>query len=396
MLKTRTSFIGFAALAAVLLATDPMAGQEPDHFIERIEGVQEPDRGGLDRFTLDELMEEYGVPGVSVAVIHDFRIHWTKGYGVADVETGRPVDTETLFQAASMSKPVAALAVMKAVEEGRFSLDDDVNDILTSWTLPGDGFTDARPVTPRTLTSHTAGLGDGFGFPGYEPGEALPTVVQILEGEEPSNVGRVFMERPPMQAVKYSGGGVTLMQLALTDAVGRPFAPLLRDWVLDPIGMERSTFEQPLPAELDRNAARAHDPRGEAMGPKWHVYPELAAAGLWTTPADLARFLLEVQETARGRSERVVSQATIQEMLSPVGVGDFAVGFSVEKEGQGWYFGHGGSNWGFRGAMLAHKVKGYGVVVMTNGSRGSLLAREIKERVERAYGWDSLDDPPVR
>lgn len=396
MLKTRTSFAGIAALAAVLLAADPMAGQEPDRFIERIESVQEPDRGGLDPFTLDELMEEYGVPGVSVAVIHDFRIHWTKGYGVADVETGRPVDTETLFQAASMSKPVAALAVMKAVEEGRFSLDDDVNDILTSWTLPGDGFTDARPVTPRTLTSHTAGLGDGFGFPGYEPGEALPTVVQILEGEEPSNVGRVFMERPPMQAVKYSGGGVTLMQLALTDAVGRPFAPLLRDWVLDPIGMERSTFEQPLPAELDRNAARAHDPRGEAMGPKWHVYPELAAAGLWTTPADMARFLLEVQETARGRSGRVVSQATIQEMLSPVGVGDFAVGFSVEKEGQGWYFGHGGSNWGFRGVMLAHKVKGYGVVVMTNGSRGSLLAREIKERVERAYGWDSLDDPPVR
>ncbi len=341
-------------------------------------------------------MEEFGVPGVSVAVIRDFEIHWAKGYGVADVETGRPVDTETLFQAASMSKPVAALAVMKAVDEGYFTLDDDINDVLTSWTLPGNGYTGERPVTPRTLTSHTAGLGDGFGFPGYEPDEPLPTTVQILDGEDPSNVGDVFMERPPMTAQKYSGGGVTVMELALSDAVGRPFRAILDDWVLGPIGMENSTFEQPLPAERDRNAARAHDGDGEAMGPKWHVYPELAAAGLWTTPSDLARFLIEVQRTHRGDSERVVRQATVGEMLSPVGVGDFAVGFSIEKEGVGWYFGHGGSNWGFRGLMLAHKVKGYGVVVMTNGSRGSLITREVKKRVERAYNWDSLHEPPVR
>lgn len=389
------------ALVAALLpwvAAAPAAAQQPTvgDLMATIEGPQHPDRQGLDGFSLEALMETFGVPGVSVAVIHDFEVHWAKGYGVADVETGAPVDTETLFQAASISKPVAAMAVLKAVQDGRFSLDDDINDVLTSWTLPGDGFTRERPVTPRTLTSHTSGLGDGFGFPGYAPGDALPTTVQILEGRAPSNVGRVFMERAPLTAVKYSGGGVTLMELALSDAVGRPFEDIARDWVLEPVGMRHSTFQQPLPAERDRNAARAHDGDGRAMGPKWHVYPERAAAGLWTTAGDLARFAVEVQRSAAGVSSRVLSRATVHEMLNPVGVGDYGVGFALRKDGQGWYFQHGGSNFGFRALLVGHKAKGYGLVVMTNGSRGGTVAQEILERVQRAYGWDALDKPVLR
>ena len=158
----------------------------------------QPGEDGLGTRTVAELMEEFGVPGVSIAVIKDFKIHWAKSYGVADVETGQLVDIETMFQAASISKPVAAMAVLRAVQDGLFSLDDDINDILQSWTLDGKEFTQDQPVTPRTLTSHTSGLGDGFGFPGYDPEQPLPTIVQILEGHELSNVGRVFMEREPM------------------------------------------------------------------------------------------------------------------------------------------------------------------------------------------------------
>ena len=388
-----------ALFGAVIILADaaPLVGQEPTaHFIAAIESAQVPDRQGLDGFTLEELMYELGVPGLSIAVIRDFEVHWAKGYGTADIETGAPVDVETVFQAASISKPVAAMAVLKAVQDGLFSLDDDINDVLRSWSLPGDGFTRMQPVTPRTLTSHTSGLGDGFGFPGYDPADPLPTTVQILNGEEPSNVGRVFMERPPLTAMKYSGGGVTVMQLALSDAVGHPFARIMEDFVLGPIGMVNSTYTQPLSPSRDRNAARAHGTSGEAMGAKWHVYPEQAAAGLWTTPTDLARFAIEVQKSARGESNRVLSRTTVQEMLSPVGVGSYAAGFSITKDGEGWYFGHGGSNWGFRALLTAHKVKGYGVVVMTNGSRGGVITNEIRERVEQAYAWDSLDKSVLR
>jgi CubicO group peptidase (beta-lactamase class C family) len=341
-------------------------------------------------------MKKFGVPGVSVAVIWNYQIHWAKGYGVADVQTGAPVNPETVFQAASISKPVAAMGVLKAVQDGVFGLEDDINGILTSWRLNGGEFTRNTPVTPRTLTSHVSGLGDAFGFPGYDPGVTLPTAVQILQGHSLSNVGPVFMEREPWAAFEYSGGGVTVMQVALSDARRRAFADVMRTDVLEPIGMTQSTFEQPLPPARDRNAARAHDGTGQPMGPKWHAYPELAAAGLWTTPTDLARFAIEVQQAAHGKSNRVLSRATAQEMLTPVGVGSFAVGFSMVKEGEGWYFTHGGANWGFRADLRAHKVKGYGLAIMTNADRGGAVMAEITRRVKRAYGWDSETKPPPR
>jgi CubicO group peptidase (beta-lactamase class C family) len=366
-------------------ATDSPAG-----YIAAIENPQLPDRGGFDAMTLEQVMRKLRVPGISIAVIKDFTVHWVKGYGVADVDTGAKVDTDTLFQAASISKPLTAMALMKAAQDGKFSIDDDINSILRSWKLAGADFNKVQPVTPRALASHTSGLGDGFGFPGYAPGAPLPTIVQILGGQPPSNVGVVALERPPLQAIKYSGGGFVVLQLALTDSLKQPFAEIMRGSVLDPIGMTRSTFEQPLSPERDRNAARAHDGRGLSMGDKWHVYPELAAAGLWTTPTDLAKFAIEIQKSLQGQSNRVLSKASVRDMLSPVGVGEYGVGLALEKRGQGWYFQHGGSNWGFLCQLQAHKLKGYGLVVMTNASSGQLIS-EIRSRVERAYGWDSLD-----
>lgn len=397
MTKTAITFRAVLLFGLAAIAAPPLSPQTAADYTAAIERPQ-PDPGDnpLAAMTIAELMENFGVPGVSIAVIRDFEIHWAKGYGIADVVTGAPVDTETMFQAASMSKPVAAMATLRAVQDGLFTLDDDINDILTSWRLEGGDFTKGRPVTPRALTSHTSGLGDAFGFPGYDPADPIPTPVQVLEGHELSNVGPVFMERAPMVAYEYSGGGVTVMQQALADARGRPFEDILRDDVLAPIGMTRSSYQQPISAEHDRNAARAHDGEGQSKGSKWHVYPEMAAAGLWTTPSDLARFLIEVQKSAIGESNRVLSRAMTQEMLTPVGVGDFAVGFGLNKTGEGWYFSHGGSNWGFRGTMMAHKVKGYGVVIMTNGDRGGALAGELSRRVQVAYEWDTFAEPVPR
>jgi len=384
---------GLIVSGSVFLAADDPS---PAAMMARIEGPQSPDRQGLDRLTLQQVMERFRVPGVSVAVIKDFKIDWAKGYGLADVESGMRVDADTMFQAASISKPVAAMAAVRAAQDGRFGLDQDINAILTSWKLPDSEFTRGHPVTPRALMSHTSGLGDGFGFPGYHPSAPRPSLVEILNGSKPSNVGAVLMERPPLTAEKYSGGGVTLMQLAMIDALGRPYPEIMQSLVLGPIGMTNSAYEQPLSAAHDRHAARAHSGRGLAMDTKWHVYPELAAAGLWTTPTDLAKFAIEVQQTALGRSTRVLTRASVLEMLTPVGVGDYAVGFAITKKGEGWYFAHGGSNWGFQCSVIAHRVKGYGVAIMTNGDAGRPVINEIEARVAAAYGWDSLDKPVLR
>jgi CubicO group peptidase (beta-lactamase class C family) len=345
---------------------------------------------------VQQLLTQFNVPGVSIAVVKDFKLEWAKGYGVADVETARPVTTETLFQAASISKPVAAMASLKAVQDGRFKLDQDINTILKSWKLPESQFTNDRPVTPRSLMSHTSGTGDGFGFPGYSPNTPLPTIVQILDGLPPSNRPRVRLERPPLTGFKYSGGAVLIEELLLTDAIGKPFEQIARESVLIPLGMTNSTYEQPLPVQRLNEAARAHDRRGARMGDPWHIYPEHAAAGLWTTPTDLAKFIIEVQKSLIGQSNRVLSQTMTQEMVTPVGVGPFAVGFQIEKQGEGWYFMHGGSNWGFQCDLIAHRAKGYGLVIMTNGDNGPPLIQELRRKIQQDYKWDIFDKPIPR
>jgi CubicO group peptidase (beta-lactamase class C family) len=383
-----------ASLLALLcwIAT-PRAQSSVDALIAAIEGPQSGREGELPPLPLDALMQKVGVPGVSIAVIRDFEIHWSKGYGLADVTAGTKVTPDTLFQAASISKPVAAMAVLKAVQDGRFTLDQDVNTILTSWKVPASEATAKQPVTLRGLLSHTSGTDDGFGFPGYKPGAPVPSLVQILDGAPPSNVGKVIVARPPLTAFKYSGGGITLVQLLMTDALKRPFDAMMRDTVLNPLGMTHSAYEQPLSAERDRHAARAHDRTGAARDAKWHVYPELAAAGLWTTSPDLARFGIEIQKSIQGRSNKVLNRAMANEMASPVGVGPFAIGMSMSKRGEGWYLDHGGSNWGFQCLLLVHKSKGYGFAAMANADSGGRLIAELQQRVAAAYKWDMLDQP---
>ena len=387
--------LGVFLLPAAIGVSGPAAQDGTDAIIARVEGAQTPNRQGWDPYSLRELMDRFGVPGASIAVIRDYQIHWTKAYGTADQTTKAPVTADTMFQAASISKPVTALAVMRLVEAGKLSLDEDVNKYLKSWKVPDSEFTRGRPVTLRALLSHTSGTGDGFGFPGYHPSAERPTLPQILNGEKPSNVGRVVWERAPFTASKYSGGGTVIVQLALTDVVGKPFHDIMREQVLEPLGMANSTFEQPLSPERDVKAARAHNGRGREMDAKWHVYPEQAPAGLWTTPTDLAKLAIEVQKALRGES-RFLSRAAAQEMVTPVGTGPFAVGFAIERRNEGWYFSHGGSNWGFQCTLIAHRLKGYGVVVMTNSDTGGRLNAEVEARVIAAYNWDLLDKPVPR
>jgi CubicO group peptidase (beta-lactamase class C family) len=339
--------------------------------------------------SLAKRMADLKVPAVSIAVINDGVIEWARGYGVAETGTTTPVTPRTLFQAASISKPVAAAAALRLVEQGKLALDEDVNTKLTSWKVPENGFTTTEKVTLRRLLSHTAGL-TVHGFGGYPADAPVPTLLQVLDGEKPANSDAVRVDVIPGKIWRYSGGGYTVAQQLMMDASGRPFPGLLADLVLKPIGMTDSTYEQPLPAGRRAEAASGHRSDGLLLPGRYHTYPEMAAAGLWTTPTDLAKFLLEIRRALEGRSV-VLSADTARQMttVQKPGLG-YGLGLGIDGTGAAATFGHGGSNEGFRCQMTAFIESGRGAVVMTNGDGGGFLGGEVLRAIAREYGWPAF------
>ena len=329
-------------------------------------------------------MADLKVPGVSVAVINGGAIEWAKGYGVAETGTATPVTPRTLFQAASISKPVAALGALRLVERGQLSLDQDVNERLTSWKVPENEFTKREKVTLRRILSHSAGL-TVHGFPGYAADAPVPSLIQVLDGVKPANTAAIRADILPGSIWRYSGGGFTVLQQLMIDVAGRPFPPLLTDLVLAPVGMTDSTYDQPLPASRRAAAASGHGADGSVLTGRYHTYPELAAAGLWTTPTDLARFLIEIQKALEGRS-KVLTSDTARQMIT-VQKDSYGLGLGLEGAGTPVSFGHGGSNAGFRCAMTASVAGGRGAVVMTNGDQGGRLGSELMRAIAAEYSW---------
>lgn len=362
--------------------------------LQRIEAdaadVQGPAGAAPVRLSLPDLMKAYNVPGMSIAVIENYKIVGAKGYGVIEAGSKSPVNIHTLFQAGSISKPVAAAGALHLVEEGKLSLDEDVNQKLKTWKVPENEFTRNEKVTLRRLMSHTAGL-TVHGFPGYHVDDPLPTLVEVLNGEKPANTAPIRVDTVPGTQWRYSGGGVTIEQLMMMDVTGKSFPALMRELVLDKIGMSDSSYEQPLPPARAAMTGGGTDGAGKAVHGRWHIYPEMAAAGLWTTPSDLAKFAIEIALSRQGKANHILSQKMTQEMLTPV-MNDVGLGFFLEKDNPG-QFGHGGSDDGFQALLTMNSDTGDGVAIMADSDNGSVLADHIVRRVAKEYAWKYKLEP---
>jgi CubicO group peptidase (beta-lactamase class C family) len=334
---------------------------------------------------LFDRMAHYHVPGVSIAVINNGQIEWAKGYGVLDATDSRAVTPETLFQAASISKPVTAMAALALVQRRRLSLDEDVNLKLRSWKVPDNEFTKGQKVTLRRLLSHTAGFNvEDVGS--YARGEELPTLVEALDGVRPAHSDPIRVQTVPGSSWRYSGGGYSVVQQLLIDVTGRPFADLMQELVLGRVGMTSSTFGQPLPLDLEPVAATAHQISGDPFKGRWYTFPQAAAAGLWTTPSDLARFAIEIQRSYKGQSNAVLSVDMTKEMLTPT-PGGYGLGLWVGGKERSATFSHSGKNEGFTCILFAYLETGQGAVVMTNGDGGNGLFNEVLRALAHEYGW---------
>ena len=368
---------------------------ELEQAIQAIEhGLLEVTRGGerpAKKMELSKRMKLYKVPGLSAAFVHQEELAWAKGFGVMEAGGDKPVIPETIFQAASISKPFTGMVALHLVEAGLLDLDADANDFLRSWKIPKSKYTQVRPdgvqpkVTLRGLLSHTAGM-NIHGYPGYPAGEELPSLQQILNGKPPATSKSVRVNQAPGTAFKYSGGGYLVAQQMIEDVTGKPLAVLAKELIFDKLGMTSSTFDSRLPQAFIPRAATAHLKTGEAVPGKWHTYPEQAAASLWTTPTDLARLIVEVLKSLKNESNRVLSAEMTRQMLIPqMSLG--GLGFNVVIKDGLTRFGHPGWNEGFHSIMIGCPESGQGLIWMTNGENGRRLGWEVSRGVAEVVGW---------
>jgi len=369
-------------------ANNPTYAPEIEARISRIINNLQVESDVDRQFTNDSLnhrMRYYHTPGVSVAVINDGKIEWARGFGVKDSEGHDSVGISTLFEAGSVSKPVFALTVMKLKQDGVIDLDKDVNQYLKSWKVPANN--GWQPVISlRQLLSHTAGT-TVHGFPGYTKNEKIPTVPEILDGAGPANTSAVRVNILPGTELRYSGGGITIAQLAVTDLVGKPFPSIVREKLFDPLKLPYSTYEQPIPSSKENMISTAFPWKGEAIPGGHHIYPEMAAAGLWTNPSELATLVLEVQKALLGNST-FFKKETVDEMFTPQKItSDIGIGFFLNGKGDSTRFGHNGWDEGFVAFLIAYKKGGKGAVIMVNSNEGYSIMDEIARAIAKEYNW---------
>jgi len=392
-MKTKTPFYTALIIGMTYLPVSAQTKSQLNSEISKVEaGLMPAVRFQGDAlWTLESRMKHYNIPGVSIAVIKNSKVIWSKAYGFADVESKVPVNTQTLFQAASMSKPVSVYAALAEVEAGKINPDADVNIYLKSWKIPENEFTKQKKVNLKNIVSHTAGF-TVSGFPGYEPGKPVPTLVQLLNGQSPSNTPAIFVDKAPGTPFRYSGGGYCVMQQMLMDIEGKNFTTVMNEKVLIPLNMKNSTFSQPLSEAQAQLAATAYNQEGVKVAGKHHIYPEQAPAGLWTTAEDLSKFIIDIQNTLSGKSSTIISQKTAEEFTTPFIDPFMGLGVFLENREGHIYFNHGGWNEGFSSRFIANKTSGDGIVVLTNTNKPEFV-EELVRSVAEVYHWPEFNSP---
>ncbi|OYU67636.1 MAG: hypothetical protein CFE22_03885 [Cytophagaceae bacterium BCCC1] len=345
------------------------------------------------KWTLAERMKFYHANGISITVIKDYKIEWSKSYGWADSLEQRPVTPITRFQAGSISKSLNAIGVLKLVQDGKINLTEDINTYLKTWKFPYDTLSKGKKITVANLLSHTAGI-TIHGFPGYEIGDTIPTLSQILDGQKPANTKAVRSIYEPSLKYQYSGGGTTISQLIIEDITGLPYDEYMWKNVLKPLGMGNSSYTQPPTNKLKKLLATGYYNDGKPVKGKYHIYPEQAAAGLWTTSNDLAKYVIETQLALEGKSHKVLNREMTTLRLTPYIDNSSAFGVFILNKGGFKYFNHSGVDEGFVSQYMGSFEGGNGVVVMTN-TYNTALFNEVIYSVASTYNWKNYS-PEVR
>jgi CubicO group peptidase (beta-lactamase class C family) len=342
-------------------------------------------------------MKYYGVPGASIVVIKNREVLWSQSFGVKDFNTQKRVDSHTLFQAASISKTLTAAIALKFAQEKRLDINEEANSYLINWKIPRHKYSKYSPILVKQIINHTSGL-SVHGFAGYKVEEPIPSLIEVLNGSswgenlfylKKANSAPVKVVDKPGNTFKYSGGGYSVLQQLLIDNEQSDFVTIMKENIFKPLNMTHSTYQQPIEGRLSLLTATGHPAKNEPLFGKYHIYPEQAAAGLWTTSEDLAKFLIDIQSSLLNGEGQVLSKKTAEKMVSPTVSLDIGFGFFLKGLKDKGYFYHDGRNEGFSSTLLGHKLNGYGVIILTNANQQS-VNREIVLSLIQKYNWEKI------
>jgi CubicO group peptidase (beta-lactamase class C family) len=334
-------------------------------------------------------MSDYNIPGLSISIIEDGKISYSKGLGLLQYGNKKPVDDESIFSVGSISKVGTAVIVLKLVESGKIDLETSVNQYLKSWKLKDlSGKIDSK-VTIKHLLSHTAGL-NNYGFVDYQPDEKLPSTLQILQGSYPAKNNRVQITSTVGKDYKYSGGGTTILQLLVEEITKMPFDKAADSILFKPLKLNRSTYENPLPKTFG-NIAKAHNSKGKprALPRGYESMPESAASGLWTTSKNIASLMLTIMNSYNSYENTFLKQDLAKKMMSQISPSPHGLGPELKGQGKNKIFLHGGSNDSYKARFVGnlHNKNGYAVCV--NGANGNDFIMDIEKLIYRHMNWNS-------
>ncbi len=380
-----------------LLSVEKLIAQTP-YSKEIAEQIKQVENNLAERVIINgkpgnifDRMNHYNVKGLSIAVVQNYKIVWAKGYGWADEKEKRPVTTKTLFVPGSISKTFNAIGILKLAQDKRLDLDTDINTYLRSWKFPYDSLSKGKKITLKHLLSHSAGL-SFLGSDGYSRNVKTPTLLQLLEGSSPFSPYGVRSEFEPGLYHQYSNGGIVLSQLIITDITRQPYEKFMYDNVLKPLGMTESFFNQPPPANKLKMLAAGYNADGSELAGKFNIIPEQAAGGLWTTPTDVCKYIIETQLALAGKSSKLLTPEMNKLHLTPMVDQVAALGVFIDKRGETKYFTHDARNYGYCGVYYGSMEGGNGVVIFLNSFNVGLLP-EIANSVATVYNWKDFYNP---
>lgn len=363
----------FCACSAPDPAATPLTAQT--HIVPAVTIV------GDTPVSLAQRLSHYRVPAASVAMIENGHITTTPVIGSRLAGDSAPIGTDTQFQAASIGKALTAVAVLRLVDQGRLDLDRSANTYLSRFRLKDADGIPADDVTIRALLTHSAGV-NAPSFPGFERKADLPSLLDILNGTDKAETPPIHVSHP-LGPYRYSGGGFMVLEAVIEDVSGLSFDAFMQREVFAPLRMTNTSFRI-APNAVGR--ASGHDWHGIPIPGGWRDYPQSSAAGLWSTPTDLARLLAALHAAWIGADDAFLSQNLMAEIATEHD-GGMGLGFGLSGQGDALLLSHSGANSGYNAFILLYLNTGNGAVVMTNGDGGRYLYTDILRTLEQKHGW---------